>query len=201
MCEAFPAIRHCVVCFGQYLLFSTLPNLLDTGTLHHYLTQRVAPFLAKDKASVSGDIGGGSRDVFGPVVNVFVLPLDLKEDAAARAVSAIPCIRIGPSCEVFHLVVFKCNRMLWAWAVSEAVALTPAFLMELAGNLDRVQKFESVFSELEARAGAGPETLPKFLYYNSMNKACKNTLVSPPASSKDGASAKSNDFNQVLPGC
>ena len=37
MCEAFPAIRHCVVCFGQFLLFSTLPSLQDTGILHHYL--------------------------------------------------------------------------------------------------------------------------------------------------------------------
>ena len=199
MCEAFPAIRHCVVCFGQYLLFSTLPNLQDTGAVHHYLTQRVAPFLAKDKSSAASDLGGGSRDVFGPVVNVFVLPLDLKEDAAARAVSAIPCIRVGPTCEVFHLVIFKCNRMLWAWAVSEAVALTSSFLMELAGNLDRVQKFESVFSELDARAGAGPDTLPKFLYYNSMNKACKNTLVPPSTSSKESAVSKSSDFNQVRP--
>lgn len=200
MCEAFPAIRHCVVCFGQFLLFSTLPSLQDTGILHHYLTQRVAPLLAKDKASVAGDVLGGSRDVFGPVVNVFILPLDLKEDAAARAVSAIPCIRLGPSCEVFHLVVFKCNRMLWAWAVSETIALSPAFLMELAANLDRVQKFESVFSELELRAGVAPEASPKFLYYNSMNKACKNTLAVPSSSSKDSAVSKSNDFNQVRRG-
>jgi hypothetical protein len=197
MCEAFPPIRHCVVCFGHFLLFSTLPSLQDTGALHHYLTQRVAPFLSKDKMN-GGDLGGVSRDVFGPVVNVFVLPLDLKEDVAARAVPAIPCIRLGPSCEVFHLVIFKCNRMLWAWAVSEAIALTTSFLTELAKNLDRVQKFESVFSELESRASSSPESSPKFLYYNSMNKACKNTLVSQSASSKDSALSKSNDFNQVI---
>jgi hypothetical protein len=196
MCEAFPAIRHCVVCFGQFLLFSTLPSLQDTGALHHYLTHRVAPFLVKEKPYSTVESSGGWRDVFGPVVNVFVLPLDLKEDFAARAVSAIPCIRLGPSCEVFHLVVFKCNRMLWAWAVSEAIALTSSFLMDLAGNLDRIQKFESVFSELEMRAGVGPESSPKFLYYNSMNKACKNTLVAS-SSSKDSAASRTNDFNQV----
>ncbi len=201
ICEAFPAIRHCVVCFGQFLLFSTLPSLQDTGALHHYLTQRVAPFLVRDKSAPGSDAAGGWRDVFGPVVNVFVLPLDLKDDFAARAVSAIPCIRLGPSCEVYHLVVFKCNRMLWAWAVSEAIALTSSFLMELAGNLDRVQKFESVFSELETRAGVGPEASPKFLYYNSMNKACKNTMVAPSSSKDSGAISKSNDFNQVLSAC
>ena len=195
-CEEFPAIRHCLVVFGQFLLFSTIPSLADTGALHHYLTQRVAPYLVKDKSMSPSDATAGWRDVFGSVVNVFVLPLDLKEDFAARAVSAIPCIRLGPSCEVFHLVVFKCNRMLWAWAVSEAIALSASFLMKLAGNLDRVQKFESVFAELETRAGLGQESLPKFLYYNSMNKACKNTL-SAPSSSKDSAVSKSNDFNQV----
>ena len=35
-----------------------------------HAAQRVAPFLLKDKGPYVGEVGGGSRDVVGPVVNV-----------------------------------------------------------------------------------------------------------------------------------
>lgn len=195
--QDFSSIAHGVCVYEDMLVWSSLPDANDTNMFYTYMVTQVlepeaAAFSARKNRGLPVAKDPEAPPLFFPYNRIWILPLDLSPFAPHQLVSIaqkIPCVHLSsppssdpaapPAASSFRLVVFRHNQLRWCFlvSVSEPLEASSFFLEHLANFVaGPIKKYERTLATLESRAHMGADEPYRYLYFNGMNLALKDTL-------------------------
>eukprot|EP00295_Goniomonas_pacifica_P048357 CAMPEP_0175911756 /NCGR_PEP_ID=MMETSP0108-20121206/8363_1 /TAXON_ID=195067 ORGANISM="Goniomonas pacifica, Strain CCMP1869" /NCGR_SAMPLE_ID=MMETSP0108 /ASSEMBLY_ACC=CAM_ASM_000204 /LENGTH=459 /DNA_ID=CAMNT_0017234023 /DNA_START=8 /DNA_END=1387 /DNA_ORIENTATION=- len=184
--STFSPLAFSLCIYHDHLVWSSLPEHDETRLVYNYLVTQVngvtpdASLPVGRRAPPHTPIASDSPPLFGAATRSFVIPLEECAESLAPAEKAVPCIPLiylGQG-RVYHLVVFRHKRMLWTSLIDERKHVDAQFLKAIAEFLfAQVRALEKSVAEQDGRMSAVEEPY-RYLYFNHMNLALKNTVRS-----------------------
>eukprot|EP00281_Chroomonas_sp_CCMP1168_P000098 CAMPEP_0206272452 /NCGR_PEP_ID=MMETSP0047_2-20121206/34015_1 /ASSEMBLY_ACC=CAM_ASM_000192 /TAXON_ID=195065 /ORGANISM="Chroomonas mesostigmatica_cf, Strain CCMP1168" /LENGTH=417 /DNA_ID=CAMNT_0053701373 /DNA_START=16 /DNA_END=1266 /DNA_ORIENTATION=- len=184
----FRSLRAGLCLFDDLLVWSSLSTHSDTSAIYSYIVRQVVKQGGQVEESLSSlrrtRLLPPAKDpdappIFAPYNNVWVLPLALSGYSTLQlgaVAGKIPLVYLDGGKHVCHLVVFRHEKLTWAFLLDESEAIRGSFLPHFSGFIsNQVHAFEQTLSNLDSRVHQNDEPY-RYLYFNHMNLALKDSL-------------------------